>query len=165
MITCLAEPECYGKSWVSKTGDPAETDKCAPGRSRGLNGGDHNSKHFWDWDMEHRGPPVGCQKKANPTANSLKICNQCLSNLPKADALIVGASIHLLGSRGNDGAKVVDDINWLRDQHENMIWTSGPHAEIEKVTSAQRKYFRPPLDALGRTALPTEATGRASSTG
>ena len=64
----------------------------------------------------------------------------------QADALIVGASIHLLGSRGNDGAKVVDDINWLRDQHENMIWTSGPHVEIEKVTSAQRKYFRPAHD-------------------
>ena len=73
-----------------------------------------------------------CKQTPSPGYNSLRTCSQCLSNLPDADALVVGAGVHLFSSLSKDGQAdldavddVVSDVLWLRDQHPNMIWVSG----------------------------------------
>ena len=143
LITCMAQPECYGNAWVDGHGN---TEKCTPGRSLFHTTGRPTSMHMKTWDMTSHNPPAGCKEKPNPDANSLKICDQCLSNLPTADALVVGSTIHLLNARGNRGELVAEDITWLRRRHKNMIWTAGPHVEVSKITESQQKYFAPVED-------------------
>lgn len=143
-LECVNKPECYGTSFVHEDGSA-----CAAGKSQ----------EHWDgevpWDAEawarnggkgSGGGLPGCTEKPNPDENSLKVCNQCLQNLPEADALVIGSAPHLLMSRGSDegaGQKVEEDIQWLRAKHQNMIWVSAPKINPAKVTKAQMKYFTP----------------------
>lgn len=89
----------------------------------------------WDSIQSPRVPnslQAQCHARPNKGANSLQVCDQCLRNLPAADALVVGASIHLLESRGGDddaASNVQKDIQWLRSQHPNMIWVTAPRID------------------------------------
>lgn len=126
---CVANSD--GQSWVDSSGNPGncwENSKLHP---------------------EELDPPKGCHARAAPNANTLKICDMCLSALQlnvTADALVVGTTVHLLEARGGRegvAGRVADDIRWLRAKHSNMVWTSGPSVEVKKITKSQQKFFTP----------------------